>query len=72
MNHIRKGEAHVEAAETGQSSLAGIMGREAAYTGQTITWDQMSASDLDYMPEKLELGKMDMSKYTVPVPGTGK
>ena len=72
VNHIRKGEAHVEAAETGQSSLAGIMGREAAYTGQTITWDQMSASDLDYMPEKLELGKMDMSKYTVPVPGTGK
>ena len=72
VNHIRKGEAHVEAAETGQSSLAGIMGREAAYTGQTITWDQMSASDLDYMPEKLELGKMDMSMYTVPVPGTGK
>jgi hypothetical protein len=29
VNHIRKGEAHVEAAETGQSSLAGIRGREA-------------------------------------------
>ena len=72
VNHIRKGEAHVEAAETGQSSLAGTMGREAAYTGNTVTWDEISASDLDYMPEKLELGKMDMAKYTVPVPGTGK
>ena len=72
MNHIRKGEAHVEAGETGQSSLAGTMGREAAYTGNTVTWDEMSASGLDYLPEKLELGKMDMSQYTVPVPGTGK
>ena len=72
VNHIRKGEAHVEAAETGQSSLAGTMGREAAYTGKTITWDEISASEMDYMPEKLELGPMDMSKYTVPVPGTGK
>ena len=48
------------------------MGREAAYTGQTIEWDTISASDLDYLPEKLELGKMDMKKYTVAKPGTGK
>ena len=72
VNHIRKGETHVEAEETGMSSLAGTMGREAAYTGQTINWDEISASDLDYMPEKLELGRMDMSKYTVPVPGSAK
>ena len=71
VNHIRKGETHVEAGDTGISSLCGVMGREAAYTGKTITWDEISASDLDYMPEKLELGPMDMSKYTVPVPGTG-
>lgn len=72
VNHIRKGETHVEAAETAQSTLAGIMGREAAYTGRTITWDEISAADMDLLPEKLELGKMDMSKYTVPVPGSGK
>lgn len=40
--------------------------RESAYTGNTITWDEISAAALDYLPEKLELGKMDMSKYTVP------
>lgn len=72
VNHIRKGEAHVEAGECGMSSLCGVMGRESAYTGNTITWDEMSASDLDYLPEKLELGSMDMSSYIVPVPGSGK
>jgi len=72
VNHIRKGEMHVEAGETGISSLAGIMGREAAYTGKTITWDEISASEMDYMPAKLELGPMDMSEYVVKVPGTGK
>ena len=72
VNHIRKGEGHVEAGETGISSLAGVMGREAAYTGATVDWDTISASELDYMPEKLELGKMDMSQYTVRVPGSGK
>ena len=72
VNHIRKGEAHVEAGETGMSSLAGVMGREAAYSGKTVEWDEISAAELDYMPEKLELGPMDMSKYTVPVPGKAK
>ena len=62
----------MEAGECGVSSLCGVMGRESAYTGNTITWDEISAAALDYLPEKLELGKMDMSKYTVPVPGTEK
>ncbi len=72
VNHIRKGTTHIEAGECGMSSLCGVMGREAAYTGQTINWDDISAAELDYMPEKLELGPMDMSKYTVAVPGSGK
>jgi hypothetical protein len=46
------------------------MGRESAYTGNTVTWDEISKSDLDYMPAVLELGKMDMSAYTVKVPGS--
>lgn len=72
VNHIRKGEAHDEAEECAISCLAGVMGREAAYTGATVTWDEISASALDYMPEKLEMGPVDMSKYVVPVPGSGK
>ncbi|MBP5390371.1 MAG: Gfo/Idh/MocA family oxidoreductase [Bacteroidales bacterium] len=72
VNHIRKGEAHDEAEATAISCLAGVMGREAAYTGETVTWDAMSASSLDYMPADLKIGPMDMSGFTVPVPGTAK
>ena len=72
VNHIRKGEMHNEASECGISSLCGVMGRVAAYTGETVEWDAISASELDLLPQKLELGKMDMSAYTVPVPGKGK
>ena len=73
VNHIRKGEAHDEAEATAISCLAGVMGREAAYTGDTVTWDAMSASNLDYMPSDLNIGRpMDMSGYTVPVPGKAK
>ncbi|MBQ9888406.1 MAG: Gfo/Idh/MocA family oxidoreductase [Bacteroidales bacterium] len=72
VNHIRRGEAHEEASETGTSSLAGVMGREAAYTGKTVDWDTISASDMDYMPAVLENGRMDMSSYVVRVPGAPK
>ena len=70
VNHIRKGTAHDEATECAISSLVGVMGRESAYTGNTVTWDEISKSDLDYMPAVLELSKMDMSGYTVKVPGS--
>ena len=70
VNHIRKGTAHDEATDCAISSLVGVMGRESAYTGNTVTWDEISKSDLDYMPAVLELGKMDMSAYTVKVPGS--
>ena len=72
VNHIRKGEMHNEASECGVSSLCGVMGRVAAYTGETVQWDAISASELDLLPQKLELGNMDMGRYIVPVPGTGK
>jgi predicted dehydrogenase len=72
VNHIRKGTMHDEASECGISCLAGVMGREAAYSGGTVTWDEISASNLDYMPEKLELGKMPMEDYVVMVTGKAK
>ena len=72
VNHIRKGEPIDEATACAMSTLAGVMGRTAAYTGDTVTWDAMSQSELDYLPEKLEPGPMDMSDYTVQVPGKAK
>ena len=72
INHIRSGKAIEQASETAISNMAAIMGRESAYTGAQVTWEQMTASNLDYTPADLSLGKMDMSSYTVPVPGKGK
>ena len=72
VNHIRRGTAHEEATECGISCMAAIMAREAAYTGATTTWDEMTQSPMDYMPEKLEMGPLDLASYKVPVPGTAK
>ena len=69
VNHIRRGTAHDEATDCAVSCLVGVMGREAAYTGQTVTWDEISKSEQNYLPETLEMGDVDMSAYTVPVPG---
>ena len=69
INLIRRGQSLDEATDCAVSCLVGVMGRESAYSGKTITWDEMSQSDLDLMPEKLEIGPMDMSKYKVHVPG---
>lgn len=33
------------------STLTTILGREAAYSGQRITWDKILASDLDLAPQ---------------------
>ncbi|MBQ2366723.1 MAG: oxidoreductase, partial [Bacteroidaceae bacterium] len=53
------------------SCLAAIMGRESAYKGRTITWDEISKSDLNYMPENLEMGPVDMTapNYQIETPG---
>ena len=71
INTIRKGGLIEQASETVVSNLAAVMARESAYTGKAMTWDGMSASDLDLTPKDLSLtDKMDMSGYTVKVAGT--
>ncbi len=72
INCIRGNKPIEQASETAVSNMAAIMGRESAYTGQETTWDGMTASTLDYTPADLNIGKMDMSGFTVPVPGSGK
>ncbi len=69
INCIRGGKQIEQASETAVANMAAIMGRESAYTGGETTWDTMTASALDYTPKDLNLGKMDMSGFTVPVPG---
>ncbi|MDD2247958.1 MAG: oxidoreductase, partial [Proteiniphilum sp.] len=61
-----------QASETAISNMAAIMGRESAYTGQMVTWDAMTAAPLDYTPADLNIGKMEMKGFSVPVPGSAK
>ncbi len=72
VNSIRKNTPIEQASETVVSNMAALMGRESAYTGLETTWEGMTASSLDYTPADLNIGKMDMSSYVTPVPGTAK
>ncbi|KAA6309883.1 Glycosyl hydrolase family 109 protein, partial [termite gut metagenome] len=72
VNHIRSNKPIDQASETAVANMAAIMGRESAYTGAKTTWEEMIASTLDYTPQDLNLGKMNMSAFVVPVPGKGK
>ncbi len=69
-NAIRKGEVINNGDYMCKSTLMAIMGREAAYTGKTITWDQMMASEQKLGPANLTWGEMKVDP--VPVPGTTK
>jgi myo-inositol 2-dehydrogenase/D-chiro-inositol 1-dehydrogenase len=67
---IRTGKQIVEAEETARTCLTAIMGRESAYTGREITWDEMMGSGLKLGPEgELKLGPVDI-KAVIPVPGS--
>lgn len=69
---IRNNTPIVQAEDTALSNMMAIMGRESAYTGKSMTWEEMTGSPLNLAPAKLELGPMDMAKYKVPVPGSGE
>ena len=71
INNIRRGTVVNNAEFTATSSMACIMARESAYTGKVFTWDGMTQSDMNFMPDNLTMDmKMDMSLYKVPVPGS--
>ena len=51
---IRAGKPVNDAERSANSTLMTIMGREAAYTGQRITWEKMLASKQDLMPKAFD------------------
>ncbi len=70
INAIRTGNQIVEAEQTAISVLTAIMGRESAYTGKKVTWEDMMGSDLQIGPKgEIKLGPVDMDK-TIPVAGS--
>ena len=51
---IRSGKPINDSQRMGVSTLAGIMGRMAAYTGAEVTWEHMMASQEDLFPKDLK------------------
>jgi len=49
-----------------RSTMLGIMGRMAAYTGQTLTWDQCLSSTEDLAPPKYEWGPIATAPVAKP------
>jgi predicted dehydrogenase len=67
---IREGNQIVEAEETAISNLTAIMGRESAYTGRLVTWEEMMGSDMVLGPKgELTMGPVDM-EVVVPIAGS--
>jgi hypothetical protein len=67
---IRAGTPLNEGHQIAESVLSAIMGREAAYTGLDITWDQILNSSQNLTPATWEFGTMPIPP--VPVPGVTK
>jgi myo-inositol 2-dehydrogenase / D-chiro-inositol 1-dehydrogenase len=63
---IRKGKPLNELRAAGESNLAAIMGRMAAYTGKRVTWEQALNSKESLTPAKLELGKLAVAEVAIP------
>jgi predicted dehydrogenase len=64
---IREGNPLNEARAVAESTLTGIMGRESAYSGKTISWDEALQSRRSHTPESYAFGERPIGE--VPVPG---
>lgn len=67
---IRLGKKINQAEDLAYSTMIAIQGREAAYTGKPITWDEIMASNLRYGPETYAMGPLpDYKEGIAPLPG---
>jgi predicted dehydrogenase len=68
---LGKGPYVNQAMTVAESTMTCIMAREAAYSGQEITWDQIMASQLDLLPKTFSYdAKVEVTP--LPVPGVYK
>ena len=67
---IRAGKPVNEAKQVAESSLSAILGRESAYTGQEVTWEQVLNSQTVLGPEHHSFG--DAPTPSVAIPGKTK
>ncbi len=67
---IRSGNALNNGVYMSYSTLLAIMGREACYTGETITWDKAMKSEVKLGPDSYAWG--EAPKPVVATPGKTK
>jgi myo-inositol 2-dehydrogenase / D-chiro-inositol 1-dehydrogenase len=63
---IRAGKVLNEGKQVAESTLSAILGREAAYTGKEITWDEISNAPLELVPATLEFGPLPVAPVAIP------
>ena len=63
---IRAGKPINNGTYMSYSTLMAIMGREACYTGQTITSEAMLNSQFDMSPERYEWGDVTLPRVAMP------
>ena len=63
---IREGDPLNEGRRVAESVLTAIMGREAAYTGQEVTWEEVRSADQRLVPEQFAFGAMPMPEVARP------
>jgi predicted dehydrogenase len=68
---IRSGKPINDGDRMAQSTLMGIMGRMAAYSGQEVTWEEAMNSTEKLVPDNLEW-KMKLSPAPMAMPGVTK
>ena len=68
---LGKGPYINEAMTVAESTMTCLMGREAAYSGQKVTWDMMMNSQLDILPKSFDY-KDKVPMQPLPVPGVYK
>lgn len=63
---IRAGNPINEAQAVAESTMTGILGREAAYSGKAIAWDEAMKSTTRLGPDKYEFGPYPVPEVAMP------
>ncbi len=66
---IRTGKYVNETQNIAESNMTAIMGRESAYTGREVTWDDLMNSGMKLGPSQYEMGQVNIPAVA-PTPGT--
>jgi myo-inositol 2-dehydrogenase / D-chiro-inositol 1-dehydrogenase len=63
---LRAGKPLNELKTVAESTLTAIMGREAAYTGRELTWDEVLKADMSLLPPQIAFGPLEVPPVAVP------